>query len=233
MNRVSVTTKAVASPAKTVGAKPAIKPSSKSASKEVQPFNVIEAEFKASAHQYSELPPPVHAEVAFAGRSNVGKSSLINALVQRRKLVRTSSTPGCTRGIQLFRTVVRAKEGDWTMDLVDLPGYGFAKRSKRERRSWGPLIEAFLTQRPGLGTVVVIVDIRRGPEDDDLELLEFLHANNLAALVVATKLDKLPGSKRKVAVAALRKSSGLPVIGFSSETQEGRDELWRTLLKSI
>ncbi len=196
---------------------------------------VLDADFVAGATALGQLPPPVLAEVAFAGRSNVGKSSLINALTQRKKLVRTSSTPGATRGINLFRLRLRVPgaEGATTgeMDLVDLPGYGYAKRSKTERRSWGPLIEGFLRERPGLRAVVVIVDARRGPEEDDAELLAFLEHVGRPALVVATKLDKLPKNQQKLAVEAVARQAGRRVFGFSAETGQGRDPLWRAVLR--
>ena len=115
---------------------------------------VRDARFLSAAMALGDLPPPAYAEIAFAGRSNVGKSSLINCLVARRKLVRTSRTPGCTRGINLFR-VELGGDAPATLDLVDLPGYGYAKRSKQERRSWGPLIERFL------GTSYTIVAAKR------------------------------------------------------------------------
>src|SRR5687767_5380631 len=158
------------------------------------PFQVLDAQFLASAPTPEAMPAPALAEIAFAGRSNVGKSSLINALVQRRKLVRTSSTPGCTRALQLFRALVRAGAAgaETEIDLVDLPGYGFAKVSKKERRSWGPLIEGYLRDRPSLRGVVILADARRGLEDDDRELIEFVTHVRRTPILVATKLDKMP-----------------------------------------
>jgi len=191
-------------------------------------MDVLEAEFLLTATKVDGLPPPLFAELAFAGRSNVGKSSLINSLAQRKKLARTSGTPGCTRGLNLFRLTMR---GGAKLDFVDLPGYGFAKRSKTERLSWGPMIEGFLTHRVGLRGVVILVDIRRGLEDEEHELLEFLAHVGQKALVVATKTDRLPSNKRKPAAMALTKTSGVKAIPFSAETGDGRDELWRALLQ--
>jgi GTP-binding protein len=196
-------------------------------------MQVLDARFVASANDITALPAPVFAEVAFAGRSNVGKSSLINRLVARKKLVRTSSTPGCTRGLSLFRVRLRVGESDEAhIDLVDLPGYGYAKRSKVERRSWGPMIERFLRQRPGLRAVVVIVDVRRGPEDDDLDLVAFLEELGVQPIVVATKIDKLPASKRTPALEKMASEHGLRLVGFSSSTGDGTEELWRRILRA-
>ncbi|MCA9529547.1 MAG: YihA family ribosome biogenesis GTP-binding protein [Myxococcales bacterium] len=192
-------------------------------------MDVLDARFVAAATAYDQLPAPMFAEVAFAGRSNVGKSSLINSLLARKKLVRTSSTPGCTRGIHVFRVLLR---GGAELDLVDLPGYGYAKRSKAERRAWGDLIERFLEARPGLRAVVVIVDVRRGLEDDDAQLIEYLDHLGQRVLVVATKLDKLPASQRKPRLAALRADIGRPVFGYSAQTGDGRDKLSRALLRA-
>ena len=196
-------------------------------------MHVLEAEFVAGATALGQLPAPTFAEVAFAGRSNVGKSSLINNLVQRKKLVRTSSAPGCTRAINIFRVRLRPQEGqneEAHLDLVDLPGYGYAQRSKAERKSWGPLIEGFLRERPGLRGAVVIVDIRRGVQDDDVQLLEFLESIDVTPILVATKIDKLPASKRKPAFVALKRDLSRPVIPYSSVSGDGRDALWERIL---
>jgi GTP-binding protein len=193
-------------------------------------MEVLDAEFVAGATALGQLPAPTFAEVAFAGRSNVGKSSLINNLVQRKKLVRTSSAPGCTRAINIFRVRLRTNDDEAHLDLVDLPGYGYAQRSKAERKSWGPLIEGFLSERPGLRGAVVIVDIRRGMQDDDLQLLEFLEGVGVTPILVATKVDKLPASKRKPAVTALQRGLSRSVIPYSSVTGEGRDALWNRVL---
>lgn len=191
---------------------------------------VLDAQFVAGAKSLDQLPPPTFAEVAFAGRSNVGKSSLINSLVRRKKLVRTSSAPGCTRAVNIFRVRLRADGTEAHLDLVDLPGYGYAQRSKAERRSWGPLIEGFLRQRPGLRGAVVILDIRRGAREEDLQLLEFLRSIGVTSLVVATKVDKLPASKRKPALTRLERELGAPVTPYSAVTGDGRDALWERVL---
>lgn len=192
-------------------------------------MDVLDAEFVAGATALGQLPAPTFAEVAFAGRSNVGKSSVINSLVRRKKLVRTSGAPGCTRAINIFRVRIRTNGDEAHLDLVDLPGYGYAQRSKAERRSWGPLIEGFLRERPGLRGAIVIIDVRRGVQDDDLQLLEFLDSIEVTPILVATKTDKLPASKRKLAVETLRRELGRPVAGYSSVTGDGHEALWKRI----
>jgi GTP-binding protein len=196
---------------------------------------IVDARFVAGGPRAADLPPPVGAEIAFAGRSNVGKSSLINALTERRGLVRTSSTPGSTRQINLFEA--RARDGA-RFHLVDLPGYGFAKRSKSERATWAATIEDYVASRPTLAAVVLIVDARRGLEGDDRDLVEFVEAARhpsrrpVQVLVVATKVDKVASSTRQTALTRIRDAAGRKVIGFSSETGEGKEALWFALRRA-
>jgi GTP-binding protein len=186
-----------------------------------QNLAIKEASFLLSVPGVGDLPAPTFAELVFAGKSNVGKSSLINGVVGRQALARVSATPGCTRGINLFRIQL----GEAVLHLVDLPGYGYAQRSKRERRAWGPMIEGYLRQRVGVRLVVVIVDVRRGVTEEDQQLLEFLDSLGHEALLVATKLDKLGKAQQKLALAALRRSSGREVYGFSAVTKVGHEAL--------
>jgi GTP-binding protein len=192
---------------------------------------IVNAEFSAAAKGQVELPPPMQIEIAFAGRSNVGKSSLLNKLMNRRNLARTSSTPGCTRQINFFS--VRTARG-MNLSLVDLPGYGFARRSKEERKLWAELIDGYLLERPTLRAVALLVDVRRGLEEDDLGLLEMLETGSSNArasikpLIVATKLDKLRSGERAAALAKI-KAPGASVFGFSTELPETASALWATL----
>jgi GTP-binding protein len=200
----------------------------------MSPFDIIDANFAAAAHAVAELPPPVGVEVAFAGRSNVGKSSLLNRLTGRKSLARTSSTPGCTRGVMFFET--RARDG-LALRLVDLPGYGYASRSKQEKELWADLIQTYLLERVTLRAVVILVDVRRGLESEETDLLELLDEPGArgqapAKVVVATKLDRVPSNQRKSVLAKVQ-NHGLPVVGFSTEMPDSTDAVWRTIRKAI
>jgi len=187
---------------------------------------VREAEMVAAAASPDRFPRPSSPELALLGRSNVGKSSLLNRLAGRRALARTSATPGKTRLVHWYR-VARAR-GDTL--LVDLPGYGWARVSKAERGRWRVLVEAYLEGRPTLRAAALLQDVRRDLGDDELRLLAWLAERGVAALLVLTKVDKLPRMQRAQRVRALREASGLPaaqVVATSAQTGEGIPELWR------
>jgi len=191
-------------------------------------ITVQDARYLGSGTTLENLPGPALPEIAFAGRSNVGKSSLLNALVARKGLARTSKTPGHTDKINLFEIALKDVDPSRVV-LADLPGYGFAARSKAQKKSWGPMIEGYLLGRGALRALVLLADVRRGIEPDDEELVTFWAQTKKPLLLVATKLDKLPKSQQKPALAKLGKST----IGFSAETNQGREELWSAILRSI
>ncbi|MEP6764655.1 MAG: ribosome biogenesis GTP-binding protein YihA/YsxC [Gemmatimonadaceae bacterium] len=160
-------------------------------------------------------------EVAFAGRSNVGKSSLLNVLLRRKALARVSNTPGRTRQINFFSV-------NKQFVLADLPGYGYAKISKARKAEWRPLIEGYLTNSPTLAGVVMLLDVRHDPSNDDLQMLDFLADLGAPTIVVATKVDKLGTVVAAERITALSESLGLDaeqVVSFSARTGEGRDTL--------
>lgn len=184
------------------------------------------AEFVISAVRPQQYPAEELPEFAFAGRSNVGKSSLINTLVSRRKLVQTSSTPGKTRLINFFRV------NDALM-FVDLPGYGYARVSEAERRKWRPMIEQYLSRRESLKAVVLILDIRRTPSEEDAQLLNWLARREIAAVLVVTKTDKLSKTtqaKQLKVIAGALETDPDELVLFSAKSRQGRDVLWRTLV---
>ncbi|HEX9618812.1 MAG TPA: ribosome biogenesis GTP-binding protein YihA/YsxC [Polyangiaceae bacterium] len=197
------------------------------------PPRVRSAEHVASASALEHLPAPTSLEVAFAGRSNVGKSSLLNRLLGRKKLARTSSTPGCTRQLNCYR-VETTRDERWV--FVDLPGYGYAKRSKQEIAEWATLIEAYLSTRPGLALLVLLVDVRRGVGVEEQQLIDWMRRDaktRVPALVVATKIDKLPRSRRSLALAKVGLHGSRPPIGFSAVDGSGEAELWSALRATL
>ncbi len=183
-------------------------------------MKILDAELIASAPRVEKLPPSGLPEIAFLGRSNVGKSSLLNALARRKKLARTSSTPGKTRELVLFR-----------IRTDDLPGYGWAKVSKKERESWQRLAEGYLALRAELKLAILLQDVRRAWSEDEALLLRWLAERDVPGRVVITKTDKLKLMKRKEAVRKLREvigeGFGKP-IATSSQKGEGLDVVWRT-----
>jgi GTP-binding protein len=189
---------------------------------------ISEAEFTAGAQKREQIPAPKGPEIAFAGRSNVGKSSLLNMMLARKGLARTSRTPGCTRQINFFDIAVA---GGPKLVFVDLPGYGYAKVSKAESRDWKQLLESYLQDRPTLEAVVVLVDARRGVEQEEQDLVEFLgQREGLPVFLAVTKLDKLSKSEQKPRLQQIEKQAGVKVVGTSAETGAGREELWNRLL---
>jgi GTP-binding protein len=176
-------------------------------------------------------PPAELPEIAFAGRSNVGKSSLLNRLIHRKKFARVSNTPGRTREVNFFKV-------NDSFVLVDLPGYGYARISKEKRAEWRPLIESYLRGSPQLRGIVQLLDVRHDPTDDDRQMLDFLAELGAPTIVVLTKIDKLRASERKKRLPELATLLGLDddqMISFSAVTGEGRDELaeaMETLLSS-
>lgn len=166
-------------------------------------------------------PPAELPEVAFAGRSNVGKSSLLNRLIHRKKFARVSNTPGRTREVNFFKV-------NGTFVLVDLPGYGYARISKEKRAEWKPLIESYLRSSPQLRGIVQLLDVRHDPTNDDRQMIDFLSELGVPTIVVLTKIDKLRASERRERLPLLGKMLGLDddqMIAFSAVTGEGRDDL--------
>jgi GTP-binding protein len=198
---------------------------------------VVEAAFVASVASGHLLPAPTLGEVAFGGRSNVGKSSVLNAVMRRHKLVRAGGTPGTTRAINFF--FARTADGVG-LHLVDLPGYGYSRVSKREAAGWGPLLEGYIRTRVTLRAVVVVLDVRRGLEPDDADLVDFVRRESGAAqrppldvILVATKVDKIPRSALKPAVQHIARQAGQAPIAFSAVTGDGVDALWNALRATI
>ncbi len=189
----------------------------------LEPDNLVisSAEFITSASRPEQYPREDLPEMAFAGRSNVGKSTLINCLVQRNKLVRTSRTPGRTQLINFFRI-------NNAFIFVDLPGYGYAKVSQSLRATWGPMVEAYFDSRKNLRGVVQIMDLRHPPTPDDVSLWNWLDDRKIPAIPILTKADKLTKTNWKPLAQAAGRILGIApadFIFFSAQTRQGRDPL--------
>lgn len=186
---------------------------------------IKDVEFIKSATKPDEYTEPLFLEVAFAGRSNVGKSSLINTLINRKRLVKTSAKPGCTQLINFFLL-------NGNLSLVDLPGYGYAKVSKKIRAQWGPMIERYLTVRETLRAMVLLIDMRREPQQEEMDLINWFTAHAVPYRIVLTKADKLSKTKQQKSISAIARGLGMEqesLIAFSSKTRLGRDRLWQEL----
>lgn len=193
-------------------------------------INTHNAEILLSAANKSHYPQDNIPEIALAGRSNVGKSSFINTLLNRKNLARTSGKPGKTQLLNFF-------DIDGKLRFVDVPGYGYAKVSKSERAKWGKMIEEYLTSRDNLRAVVSLVDLRHDPSADDVQMYKFLKYYEIPVIVVATKADKIPRGKWNKYESAIKKKLNFDksddFIIFSSVNKAGLDEAWDAILAKI
>ncbi|KAB2338742.1 YihA family ribosome biogenesis GTP-binding protein [Cytobacillus depressus] len=189
-------------------------------------MKVNSADIVISAVKPDQYPGEALPEFALAGRSNVGKSSFINKMLNRKSLARTSSKPGKTQTLNFFLI-------NEILHFVDVPGYGYAKVSKKEREAWGKMIETYLTSREQLKAVVLIVDLRHPPTQDDIMMYDFLKHYELPCVIIATKADKVPKSKWQKHIKITKETLDLDptdhLILFSSETGQGKDEAWSVL----
>ena len=189
-------------------------------------MKIISAEFICSAKEARSYPPAEITEIAFAGRSNVGKSSLINTLLNRKRLAHTSTTPGRTQEINFYR--INDK-----FAFVDLPGYGYAKVPESVRRHWGPMVEAYLRDRRTLRLVIVILDVRRDPSKEDMQLMHWLEFYSINFFVVITKTDKISQNAltiRKRVINYLIGFSAKPdILFFSAKNGNGKELIWREI----
>ncbi len=194
-------------------------------------MKVSKASYVRSFAQKDHLKLTYPNQIAFAGRSNVGKSSILNSLLNRKNLAKTSSTPGKTRMVNLFSV-------NDTIYFVDLPGFGYAKVPKAMQRNWKELIEAFLLNNPNLKGMVLIVDIRRGLQEEELAFLDWLALEHIPVLLVANKVDKLKKREATRQIARIRRDlsdreESVTLIPYSARTGVGKKELWREILALI
>ncbi|MGA9447031.1 MAG: ribosome biogenesis GTP-binding protein YihA/YsxC [Candidatus Sulfotelmatobacter sp.] len=190
------------------------------------------ARFMAAATDAAHFPAPSLPEVAFLGRSNVGKSSVINTLVDA-KLARTSSTPGRTRSINFFEVRWPGKPQPEVI-FADLPGYGYAKLSREISQEWPKFIEPYLNDRPTLALCLALVDVNVPPQDSDRQLLDFLNASGRELLLIATKSDRLSNNQLRNALKSLAEAyPTASVIPFSAKTRAGRDEVWNKIRQTV
>jgi GTP-binding protein len=189
-------------------------------------MNVTKAEIVISAVKPEQYPAGNLPEFALAGRSNVGKSSFINKMVNRKNLARTSSKPGKTQTLNFYLI-------NESLYFVDVPGYGFARVSKKEREAWGKMMETYFTTREQLRAVVLIIDLRHPPTKDDVMMYEFLKHYDIPTIIIATKADKVPKGKwqkhGKAVRETLKMAAGDELILFSAETGQGKEEAWAAL----
>jgi GTP-binding protein len=197
--------------------------------------DVTDATFIAEARDLGGLPASDAPEIAIAGRSNVGKSTLLNRLAGRKGLARTSKTPGRTRGLVMFRLTLGRGAPVGALTLIDLPGYGYARVSRSEREGWQPLIEGYTRTRRVLALFVILIDARRGIEDEERQLYEWLGTEHVPAQIVFTKVDKLTASERGVLRSRTRAAfggrQGGPLM-VSGETGEGVPALWAAMFQA-
>ena len=192
-------------------------------------MHITSAEFVTSAVKPSQYPPADLPEIAFAGRSNVGKSSLINTLVNRKKLVKTSATPGRTQLINFFKV-------NQALYFVDLPGFGYAKVPAAVRKKWGPMVERYIAKRSNLLGLVVLMDIRRDPAKGETDLISWLNHYRIPYLPVITKCDKLSKNRQLGRRTAIAKKLGLEtddLILFSAKTRLGVRDLWEAISELV
>lgn len=205
-------------------------------------INVISSEYVISAVSIAQYPEVKLPEIVFIGRSNVGKSSLINSLTRRKNLARVSQTPGKTQTINFYKVALKINESEEVEPerrdfyLVDLPGYGYAKTSKSNRKLWAKFIEQYLLSSEQIRFVCQLIDIRHEPMDSDLNMFNWLVENNLPVLIVATKSDKISRMAQAKQVSTIKKAFNieeLPVLPYSSIKNEGRSELLDTIADSL